>query len=148
MTATVGTTPNRQLALGPHDLAQRVPCTICHAVTGAPCTEPDGLERVNPHNSRWIRYQHLMRQRPFTARVVQPVDERVEVGDLLLVVATPEGNVLRVLPDGMGSRDLPEYIDAGAVDFQAFVEDARHGVRGQRGAARRPARRPQFGGAA
>lgn len=114
----------RHVALGPHDLAQRVPCTICRATAGEPCLESDGDERADPHHSRWIRYQHLMRQRPFTAVVRERVDERLAVGDILLCVATPEARTLRVLADGMGHRQGPEFIDAGTVEFCSFIEES------------------------
>lgn len=124
MTATVGSAAPRNIALGPHDLAQRVPCTICHADTGEPCLESDGGQREDPHHSRWIRYQHLMRQRPFTAILREPVDERLSVGDVLLCVATPEARTLRILTDGLGQRGGPEFVDAGAVEFCAFIEES------------------------
>ncbi len=142
MTAIVDGVPARHIALGPHDLARRVPCTICRADTGAPCLDPDGLERTDPHHSRWIRYQHLMRQRPFTAIVRQAVDERLSVGDVLLCVATPEARTLRILADGMGTTDGPEFIDARAVEFRAFIEESA------RLSPRRVGRRPQLGATA
>ena len=127
MTAIVDRKRARQVALGPHDLARRVPCSICRADTGKPCQDNDG-ERSDPHHSRWIRYQHLMRQRPFTAIVREAVDERLSVGDVLLCVATREPRTLRVLADGRGSQDGPEVIDAGAVEFRAFIEETYSGA--------------------
>ena len=112
------------VALGPHALAQRVPCTICRAMTGMPCVDADGGERTDPHHSRWIRYQHLIRQRPFTAVVRRKVDDLVEVDDVLLCVATDESGRLRVLADGLGHQTRPEYIDARAVEFRSFVEES------------------------
>ncbi len=124
MTATLGSGSPRHIALGPHDLAQRVPCTICRADTSEPCVEAEGVVREDPHHSRWIRYQHLMRQRPFTAILREPVDERLNVGDVLLCVATPEARTLRILTDGLGQRGGPEFVDARAVEFRAFIEES------------------------
>lgn len=146
MTAIVDNTP-RQKALGPHDLARRVPCTICLVETGAPCRDNDGTERNDPHHSRWIRYQHLMRQRPFTAIVREAVDERLSVGDVLLCVATREPRTLRVLADGRGSQGGPEVIDAGAVEFRAFIEETVRTGPG-RHPRPRPGRRPHLGATA
>ncbi len=123
MTATLDAGAPRHIALWPHDLAQRVPCTICHAGTGEPCLESD-MPRDDPHHSRWIRYQHLMRQRPFTAILREPVDERLSVGDVLLCVATPEARTLRILTDGLGQRGGPEFVDARAFEFCAFIEES------------------------
>lgn len=142
MTAIVDGRQSRQVALGPHDLARRVPCSICRAGTGKPCQDNDGSERNDPHHSRWIRYQHLMRQRPFTAVVREPVDEHLHLGDVLLCVATPEARTLRVLADGLGNKGGPEFVDARAVEFRAFIEDTG------RVAPRRTARRPQLGATA
>lgn len=142
MTATVGSTPSR-IALGPHDLARRVPCTICRAETGAPCLDPDDSIRTDPHHSRWIRYQHLMRQRPFTAVVREPVDPSMNVGDVLLCVATAEPRTLRVLADGMGTHTGPELIDARSVEFRSFIEEPA-----SRLTPRRAGRRPQLGATA
>ena len=130
-----------RIALGPHDLARRVPCTICRAQTGDPCRDPDDSVRNDPHHSRWIRYQHLMRQRPFTAVVREDVDS-LRVGDVLLCVTTAEPRTLRVLADGMGPHEGPEFIDARIVEFRAFVEES------SRLTPRRPTRRPQFGASA
>lgn len=142
MTAIVDGRPARHVALGPHDLARRVPCTICRAETGAPCLDEAGAERTDPHHSRWIRYQHLMRQRPFTAIVREPTDERLRVGDVLLCVATPEPRTLRVLADGMGSQQGPEFVDARTVEFRAFIEETA------RLTPRRVGRRPHLGATA
>ncbi len=128
----------RQVALGPHDLAQRVPCTICRATAGEPCLESDGGERADPHHSRWIRYQHLMRQRPFTAVVREAVDDRLVVGDILLCIATPEARTLRILADGLGQRQAPEFIDASAVEFCSFIEESARMAAPRRNARSRP----------
>ncbi|MDO5712688.1 MAG: hypothetical protein Q4P32_13260 [Micrococcales bacterium] len=141
MNATLDPGASRHIALGPHALAQRVPCTICHAGTSEPCLESDGTERADPHHSRWIRYQHLMRQRPFTAILREPVDERLAVGDVLLCVATPEARTLRVLTDGMGHRQGPETVDARAVEFCAFIEETARRAMPRRGARSRSQRR-------
>lgn len=144
MTASIDGKPARHVALGPHALARRVPCSICRADTGTACQDHDGTERNDPHHSRWIRYQHLTRRRPFTAVVRESVDEHVHIGDVLLCVATAEARTLRVLADGLGHRHRggPEFIDARAVEFRAFIEE------NARMAPRRTQRRPQLGATA
>ncbi|MBO3143650.1 zinc finger domain-containing protein [Dermatophilus congolensis] len=125
------------LFLSPHDLAQRVPCRICAAEIGAPCTD-DGALREDPHHSRWIMYQRSIRERPFTATIRSTGDGFTE-DEVVIVVTSLEGGHLEVLSEPPSGVTRPSQIPARRVRFQAFVDDSR-----ARSALRHAARRPRI----
>lgn len=114
-------TSGRQLFLSPHDLAQRVACRICGADLGTPCSD-EGEVRDDPHHSRWIQYQRLIRERPFTGTVRSTRDGFTE-GEVLVVVSSADGHleVLSAAPSGVTRSN---HIPAWWVYFQAFVDEA------------------------
>ena len=131
---------HRASGLGPHALSQRVPCSICGVGIDTPCIDDDGQTRDHPHNSRWIRYQRLLRQRPFTAVVRRSDDPRLGVGEVILCATAPDGRTLQILNDGTERRDLPATIAQRDIEFRAFVDEgAMRTTRGATGAAARRA---------
>ncbi len=132
-------TPATNIGLSPHALAQRVPCIICDASTGVSCVDADGLARLDAHHSRWIRYQHLMRDRPFTAVLRREVDDHLRSGDVVVCVSAQDGSGLDLLADGLGRKDARGPLDARDVEFQSFIEDTGLGARRRR-LGRRPGR--------
>ncbi len=124
------------LYLGPHDLAQRVSCAICSSDIGMPCHD-DGVLRADPHHSRWIMYQRLIRDRPFTATVRATRDGYTE-GELLVCVTALDGSHLDVLSDPPAGVERSTSIENRFVRFQSFVDESaarsalRHAGRGRR----------------
>lgn len=118
----MATSTSGQLFLSPHDLAQRVPCRICGADLGVPCSDED-QPRDDPHHSRWIRYQRLIRERPFTG-TVRHTRDGFTAGEVLVVVSSAEGGHLEVLTDPPTGVTRSSHIPARWVRFQAFVDEA------------------------
>lgn len=137
MTADTTDTTPRPKALGPHGLAQQVDCRICSAGTKQPCVGDDGTPRTDPHHSRWMRYQRLVRRQPFVAVALRDIAPGLRAGDPLVCVATDRGAEFDVVGDGLGRRfTTPSTVDASAVDFRAFLDE-----RGGRSAVGRHGRR-------
>lgn len=132
----MATSTTGQLYLGPHDLAQRVPCTICSSDVGTPCHDA-GAVRDDPHHSRWIMYQRLIRERPFTATVRSTADGYAE-GELLVCVTAVDGTHLDVLSEPPAGVERSARVSNRFVRFQAFVDESaartalRHAGRGGR----------------
>ncbi|MDO5699685.1 MAG: hypothetical protein Q4G51_17105 [Dermatophilus congolensis] len=125
----MATSTTGQLYLGPHDLAQRVTCNICSSDIGTPCHD-SGTVRDDPHHSRWINYQRLIRERPFTATVRQTADGYTE-GELLVCVTALDGSHLDVLSEPPAGVERESRVSNRFVRFQSFVDEsaARNALR-------------------
>ncbi|WP_226343842.1 zinc finger domain-containing protein [Agilicoccus flavus] len=140
-TPIVGAAPSPRLVLGPHGLAQRVPCRICGATVGQPCTADD-VARDDPHHSRWIGYQKTMRTRPFLAVIVHDIDADLRAGDVVTCASAENGRDVRILGDTLGRPRRAEPVSAGDVEFRAFVGESGERRSPRPGAVRRAHARP------
>ncbi len=118
----MATSTTGQLYLGPHDLAQRVQCTICSSEIGTPCHD-NGTVRDDPHHSRWIMYQRFIRERPFTATVRRTSDGYAE-GELVVCVTAADGAYLDVLSDPPAGVERISRVSNRFVRFQSFVDES------------------------
>lgn len=126
-----------QLFLSPHDLAQRVECKICGAGLGATCHD-QGEIRSDPHHSRWIMYQRLVRERPFTA-TVRAARPGFAENETIVVMTSVEGGHLDVLSEPPFGVTRASRIPRRWVRFEAFVDEPS-----ARAAMRSAGRRPRL----
>lgn len=123
-------------ALGPHGLAQRVPCRICKVATGEPCVDA-ATTRSDPHHSRWIRYQQSIRTQPFHAIVLRDVGDDVCAGDLVTCVSDPAHHRFTIVADTLGRLANEEPVATRDVEFRGFIGDLADRRILRPGAARR-----------